>query len=95
MDKDEKVTADDKTIITHMKMAHDARLYICDVCGEDFRKRNKFSLHLDDHAVREGGFQCRICNRMCSSLHTLQKHKTIHYPQLRSCPCEICGKRYM
>lgn len=94
-DEKEKVTADAKTIIAHMKDVHDARLYICDVCGQDFRKRNELSLHLDDHVAKEeGDFQCEICNRIFSNLRLFRIHKRIHYPQVKSWPCDICGKRY-
>ncbi|XP_011256418.1 zinc finger protein 431 isoform X1 [Camponotus floridanus] len=94
-DEKEKVTADAKTIIAHMKDVHDARLYICDVCGQDFRKRNELSLHLDDHVAKEeGDFQCEICNRIFSNLRLFRIHKRIHYPQVKSWPCDVCGKRY-
>ncbi|XP_072761012.1 uncharacterized protein [Anoplolepis gracilipes] len=94
-DEKERVTADAKTIIAHMKDVHDARLYICDVCGQDFRKRNELSLHLDDHVAKEeGDFQCEICNRIFSNLRLFRIHKRIHYPQVKSWPCDTCGKRY-
>lgn len=94
-DEKEKVTADAKTIIAHMKDVHDTRLYICDVCGQDFRKRNELSLHLDDHVAKEeGDFQCEICNRIFSNLRLFRIHKRIHYPQVKSWPCDMCGKRY-
>lgn len=94
-DEKERLTADAKTIIAHMKDDHDARLYICDVCGQDFRKRNELSLHLDDHVAKEeGDFQCEICNRIFSNLRLFRIHKRIHYPQVKSWPCDTCGKRY-
>lgn len=93
--EEEKVTGDAKTIIAHMKDIHDIRLYICDVCGQDFRKRNELSLHLDDHVAKEeGDFQCEICNRIFSNLRLFRIHKRIHYPQVKSWPCNTCGKRY-
>lgn len=92
---EERVTADAKTIIAHMKDVHDVRLYICDVCGQDFRKRNELSLHLDDHVAKEeGDFQCEICNRIFGNLRLFRIHKRIHYPQVKSWTCESCGKRY-
>ncbi|XP_011640316.1 zinc finger protein 676-like [Pogonomyrmex barbatus] len=93
--EEEKVAGDAKTIIGHMKDVHDIRLYICDVCGQDFRKRNELSLHLDDHVAKEeGDFQCEICNRIFSNLRLFRIHKRIHYPQVKSWPCDTCGKRY-
>ncbi|EZA61757.1 hypothetical protein DMN91_004497 [Ooceraea biroi] len=94
-DDETKVTGDAKTIIAHMKSVHDARLYICDVCGQDFRKRNELSSHLDDHVAKEeGDFQCEICNRIFGNLRLFRIHKRIHYPQVKSWSCETCGKKY-
>lgn len=94
-DEEEKTVADAKTIIAHMKSIHDTRLYICDICGDDFKKRNELSLHLDEHVAKEeGDFQCEICNRIFSNLRLFRIHKRIHYPQVKSWPCETCGKRY-
>lgn len=39
-------TFDAKAIVLHMKTQHDQRIYVCDVCGKDFRKRNELSEHL-------------------------------------------------
>lgn len=95
IDEDPKVTGDAKTIIAHVRSAHDARLYICDVCGQDFRKRNELSSHLDDHVAKEeGDFQCEICNRIFSNLRLFRIHKRIHYPQVKSWSCDTCGKKY-
>ncbi|KAL0114616.1 hypothetical protein PUN28_011724 [Cardiocondyla obscurior] len=92
---EEKFTDEAKSIIAHMKDVHEVRLYICDVCGQDFRKRNELSLHLDDHVAKEeGDFQCEICNRIFSNLRLFRIHKRIHYPQVKSWFCDSCGKRY-
>ncbi|XP_012530805.1 zinc finger protein 431 [Monomorium pharaonis] len=94
-ENEEGFTADARCIIAHMKDVHDTRLYICDVCGQDFRKRNEMSLHLDDHVAKEeGDFQCEICNRIFNNLRLFRIHKRIHYPQVKSWPCDTCGKRY-
>lgn len=92
---DERVVGDAKEIVSHVKGVHDSRLYICDVCGMDFKKRNELSLHMDDHVAKEeGDFQCEVCNRIFSNLRLFRIHKRIHYPQVKSWPCETCGKRY-
>ncbi|XP_076680788.1 uncharacterized protein LOC143375490 isoform X3 [Andrena cerasifolii] len=93
--EEDKAVGDAKSIIAHMKSVHETRLYICDICGDDFKKRNELSLHLDDHVAKEeGDFQCEICNRIFSNLRLFRIHKRIHYPQVKSWPCETCGKRY-
>ncbi|GJQ84223.1 hypothetical protein Trydic_g2891 [Trypoxylus dichotomus] len=92
---DETVCGEAKAIMQHVKVVHDARLYICDVCGEDFRKRNELSMHLDEHvAAEEGDFQCEVCNRIFSNLRLFRIHKRMHYPQNKAWTCETCGKRY-
>ncbi|XP_076644623.1 uncharacterized protein LOC143354426 [Halictus rubicundus] len=93
--EEDKAVGDAKSIIAHMKSVHETRLYICDICGDDFKKRTELSLHLDDHVAKEDGdFQCEICNRIFSNLRLFRIHKRIHYPQVKSWPCETCGKRY-
>ncbi|XP_050300785.1 zinc finger protein ZFP2-like isoform X2 [Anthonomus grandis grandis] len=84
-----------KPIITHLKEAHDKRLYICDVCGMDFPKRNLLSAHVDEHvALEEGDFQCEVCNRIFTSLRLFRIHKRMHLPQVKSWMCLKCNKRY-
>ncbi|XP_011506031.1 PREDICTED: zinc finger protein 502-like isoform X2 [Ceratosolen solmsi marchali] len=91
----EKESRDAKCIIAHLKDEHDTRLYICDICGDQFRKRTELSHHLDDHVAKEeGDFQCEVCNRIFSNLRLFRIHKRIHYPQVKSWTCETCGKRY-
>ncbi|KAF3424864.1 hypothetical protein E2986_05590 [Frieseomelitta varia] len=93
--EDDKTVGDAKSIIAHVRDVHETRLYICDICGDDFRKRNELSVHLDDHVAKEeGDFQCEICNRIFSNLRLFRIHKRIHYPQVKCWPCESCGKRY-
>ena len=91
----EKTVFDIKSIVTHMKTDHDLRLYVCDFCGEDFRKRTQLSLHLDEHvANEEGDFQCEVCNRIFTNLRLFRIHKRMHYPPSKLWTCETCGKRY-
>lgn len=86
---------DTKSIIQHVREMHDMRLYICDVCGLDFPKRNELSAHLDEHvAAEEGDFQCEVCHRIFSNLRLFRIHKRMHYPQNKPWPCEICNKKY-
>ncbi|KAK6623736.1 hypothetical protein RUM43_009589 [Polyplax serrata] len=79
----------------HLKVDHDTRVYICDICGVEFKKRNDLSAHLDDHvAQEEGDFQCEVCNRIFSNLRLYRIHKRLHSSQNKSWSCEICGKKY-
>ncbi|KAF5299695.1 hypothetical protein FQA39_LY11490 [Lamprigera yunnana] len=92
---DETVCGEAKAIIQHVRQTHDVRLYICDVCGQDFPKRNELSMHLDEHvATEEGDFQCEVCNRIFSNLRLFRIHKRMHYPQNKAWNCDTCGKKY-
>ncbi|CAG9858608.1 unnamed protein product [Phyllotreta striolata] len=92
---DETVAGEAKAIIAHAKDAHDLRLYICDVCGQDFCKRNQLSAHMDEHvAAEEGDFQCEVCNRIFTNLRLFRIHKRMHYPQSKAWVCDTCGKKY-
>ncbi|XP_023029686.2 uncharacterized protein [Leptinotarsa decemlineata] len=92
---DEVAVGEAKAITEHVKRNHGFRLYICDVCGQDFLKRNLLSAHLDEHvAAEEGDFQCEICNRIFSNLRLFRVHRRMHYPQNKAWECETCGKKY-
>ncbi|KAJ8950142.1 hypothetical protein NQ314_007995 [Rhamnusium bicolor] len=41
---DETVAGEAKAITIHMKQGHGARIYICDVCGQDFQNATNFLL---------------------------------------------------
>lgn len=91
----ETVCGEAKAMMQHLKNTHDTRIYICDVCGDIFKKRNDLSVHLDEHvASEEGDFQCEICNRIFSNLRLFRIHKRMHYPQNKSWVCSICSKKY-
>ncbi|XP_046989560.1 zinc finger protein 37-like [Schistocerca americana] len=94
-DEDQRAVGDMKSISSHTKNVHNIRVYICDICGQDFRKRNELSAHLDEHAATEDGdYQCEVCNRIFSNLRLFRVHKRMHYPQSKLWTCETCGKRY-
>ncbi|CAG9769877.1 unnamed protein product [Ceutorhynchus assimilis] len=91
----ETVAGEAKAIIGHVKEAHNTRLYICDVCGLDFSKRNLLSAHVDDHvANEEGDFQCEVCNRIFTNLRLFRIHRRMHLPHNKSWQCNTCGKKY-
>ncbi|XP_030765544.1 zinc finger protein 431-like [Sitophilus oryzae] len=91
----DEVTGEDKEIIAHMKEAHECRLYICDVCGMDFRKRNLLSAHVDEHvANEEGDFQCEVCNRIFTNLRLFRIHRRMHLPPAKAWSCSTCAKRF-
>ncbi|XP_014223163.1 zinc finger protein 431-like [Trichogramma pretiosum] len=93
--EENRESQDAKSIMNHIKEFHDARVYICDLCGEFFKKRTELSQHYDDHVEREeGDFQCEVCNRIFSNLRLFRIHKRVHYQQAKTWSCEQCGKKY-
>lgn len=87
---------DVRTITTHLKSEHDARVYVCDVCGADFHKRSEMAEHLDSHlqSNEEGEFKCEICERIFKNLRLFRIHKRMHYTTLKSWTCKDCNKKY-
>ncbi|RZF48649.1 hypothetical protein LSTR_LSTR010739 [Laodelphax striatellus] len=93
---DDKVMGEAKAIIQHMKDVHQLRLYICDICGQEYLKRNDLMAHLNEHVNNEeGDFQCEICNRIFSNLRLFRVHRRMHLPQSKNWTCDQCGKRYL
>ncbi|XP_066156716.1 zinc finger protein ZFP2-like [Euwallacea fornicatus] len=92
---EETVSGEPKAIIAHVKEVHDTRLYICDICGLDFRKRNLLSAHVDEHVANEDGdFQCEVCNRIFNNLRLFRIHRRIHQPNAKAWECCTCNKKY-
>ncbi|XP_066996246.2 zinc finger protein 543-like [Anabrus simplex] len=91
---DEKIMGDMTGIINHMKNVHNIKVYVCDICGQDFKKHNELSVHLDDHEAAEGDFQCEVCHHIFSNLRLFRVHKRMHSPQSKLLTCETCGKHY-
>ncbi|XP_054284175.1 zinc finger protein 835-like isoform X2 [Macrosteles quadrilineatus] len=93
---EEKFIADAKGITHHLKESHNLRLYICDICGQEFFKRNELSAHLDEHTnIEDREYQCEVCHRIFSNLRLFRVHKRLHYPQVKNWTCDQCGKRYL
>lgn len=93
----DKFIADAKGITHHLKEAHNLRLYICDMCGQEFFKRTELSAHMESHATNNENkeFQCDVCSRIFSNLRLFRVHKRMHYPQVKNWTCDQCGKRYL
>lgn len=93
---DLQVVYDSRSITSHLKNDHDERVYICDICGSDFRKRNELSDHHEEHLTcnQEGDFQCEVCNRMFNNARLFRIHKRMHYTTVKSWTCKDCNKKY-
>lgn len=90
------VVYDTKTISIHLKTDHNERIYVCSVCGLDFRKRNPYNDHLDEHtaATVDGTYECEICKISFSDARQFRIHKKTHNVTTKIWPCKACGKKF-
>ncbi|XP_031639031.1 zinc finger protein 431-like [Contarinia nasturtii] len=89
------VVYDSKTISIHLKTDHKERIYVCGICGLDFRKRNPYNDHMDDHvaALADGTFECELCKSSFTDARQFRIHKKTHNAP-KIWPCTACGKKY-
>lgn len=90
------VLYDPKTISIHLKTDHNERVYVCSICGLDFRKRNPFNDHMDEHvaATAEGTYECEECKESFTDSRNFRAHKKTHTASVKIWPCKACGKKY-
>lgn len=90
------VVYDTKTISIHLKTDHNERIYVCSVCGLDFRKRNPYNDHMDEHtaATADGTYECEICKISFSDARQFRIHKKTHSVTTKIWPCKACGKKF-
>lgn len=90
------VVYDTKTISIHLKSDHNERIYVCSICGLDFRKRNPYNEHMDDHMAEaaDGAYECEICKTVFSSARQFRIHKKTHNASTKIWSCKACGKKY-
>lgn len=94
---DHEMVFDVRTIVTHLKLDHNERVYICDVCGDDFRKRSELSNHLVDHAPTTNNgeeYQCEECPKKFTNLRLFRIHRRGHYTVQKLYECQECNKKY-
>ena len=96
-----KAYAAGRKLRQHINLHMGVKLYVCDVCPENFytsiaRKRHMY----EKHSAEFPGFKCKICGEMCRSILGRETHYLTHTPQERSkynivikmAECDICGK---
>lgn len=90
------VVYDPKTISIHLKTDHNERVYVCSICGLDFRKRNPYNDHMDEHmaATAAGTYECDVCQESFSDSRQFRLHKKTHTASIKIWPCKACGKKY-
>lgn len=94
---DNEMVFDVRTMATHLKIEHEEKVYICDVCGHDFRKRSELSVHLVDHAPTTSNgeeYQCDECSKKFTNLRLFRIHRRGHYTVQKLWECQECNKKY-
>lgn len=91
-----EVIYDAKSIAIHMKSDHFERIYVCDICGTDFRKRNVYNDHMDEHSLenKTDEYQCSVCENIFSNARQLRAHKKSHSMCVKIWSCKECNKNY-
>lgn len=90
------VVYDTKTISIHLKSDHNERIYVCSICGMDFRKRNPYNEHMDDHMAEsaDGAYECELCKTVFTDARQFRMHKKTHSTAAKIWSCNACGKKY-
>lgn len=95
------VIYDPKTISIHLKTDHNERIYVCSICGMDFRKRNPYNEHMErDHmdqhkaATASGTYECEECHEIFSDSRQFRLHNKTHTASVKIWPCKACKKKY-
>ncbi|XP_064116209.1 zinc finger protein 91-like [Macrobrachium nipponense] len=68
------------------------KIYECFVCGEEFKKLDKFKRHLQAH-TGERPFKCSICDDGFKSSSHLKFHMMLHTGE-KPFTCEVCGSGF-
>lgn len=95
-DADNPVIYDTKTIAIHLKTDHNERIYVCSICGLDFRKRTPYNEHMDEHisGTKEGVYECEFCQMAYTDVRLFRAHKKTHSSNMKIWTCKDCNKNY-
>lgn len=86
-----EVIYDTKTIEIHMKTEHNEKIYVCDLCGCDFRKRTLYNEHVNDHSALH---ECEICKAVFTEIRDYRLHMKTHSANEKVWACKTCEKKY-
>jgi len=89
-------TFNDPCSLAKHKYSHsDERPFVCEVCGKGFVCRNYLNRHSEIHNDRRQLFFCKICNKMSTTLSSLENHLRRHTTAgQRPFSCKLCHKNF-
>lgn len=95
-DTTDPVIYDTKTIAIHLKTDHNERIYVCSICGMDFRKRTPYNEHVDEHisGTKDGVYECEFCQTAYTDVRLFRMHKKTHSSNVKIWTCKDCNKNY-
>ncbi|XP_037293121.1 PR domain zinc finger protein 5 isoform X1 [Manduca sexta] len=96
-------------MMRHLRHLHDARLYICRLCGDTYRRRADYTSHMAVHSKKLGVgptpraargdeariHTCRSCGKTFASKYTLIAHQKTHSDRPRPYKCKQCSKSFL
>ncbi|XP_048002936.1 uncharacterized protein LOC125239408 [Leguminivora glycinivorella] len=79
----------------HLRAHEDRRPYRCAFkgCGKRFKDASGRTKHEIKH-YPERQFPCKICDRLFTREHRMQKHLTTHMAKVKKVECNYCGVRF-
>lgn len=89
-----KTLSTPERLTIHIQKKHTDPLkhqYLCDMCGKEFRHKQKLNLHYRVHTGNKP-FTCGFCDKSFTKKDYLKAHERIHTGE-RPFACKFCEKR--
>eukprot|EP00090_Calanus_glacialis_P021853 TRINITY_DN33700_c0_g1_i1.p1 TRINITY_DN33700_c0_g1~~TRINITY_DN33700_c0_g1_i1.p1 ORF type:complete len:513 (+),score=84.99 TRINITY_DN33700_c0_g1_i1:216-1541(+) len=93
-DKCKSIFTSKTGLYNHTRTVHsDERPFICQECGEDFKRKKNLDTHVDNkHSTVI--YPCNKCDKVFKSKLSLEYHLKTHDIESQF-PCEVCGRRFI
>lgn len=95
---------DHRTIVGHMKTQHNEYVFVCDLCGADYRQKRELNVHMEEHlnGTIDVNMECDVCQKVFSNLRLFRSHTRAHAiiksktsgGTPKTWACKFCNKKY-